>query len=132
MFLSELNYCELNPDTCKNNGKCQSLEEDDGHFRCECPSGVSGKSCEILPETTTVAIANITTTEVITTTTESTDEDGDKSEEEIVEKTTETTIKDISDKDVKNSSALSKSKRIGSSPVRSKTKQFTLSVYLGK
>ncbi|KOB72402.1 Uncharacterized protein OBRU01_07458 [Operophtera brumata] len=112
----QLNYCEKNPDTCKNNGKCQSLEADDGHFRCECTSGVSGKNCERQPETSTVATNNITTSEVTTTTTV-TDEYGDTSEEETVEKTTEKIVEDVTDKDIKNSSALSISKRIGSSPV---------------
>lgn len=128
-MFSELNYCEKNTDTCKNNGKCQSLEADDGNFRCECPSGISGKYCETLPEATTVAIANITTTEGTTITV--TEEDNDMSSEDVIEKTTEMTVKK-SDKNVNNTSAIAKRKRIGSSPVLSKTKQFTLSVYLGK
>lgn len=61
-FFTELNYCEKNPDTCKNSGKCQSLESGDGHFRCNCPPGISGKHCENLPDsmTTTPATDNET------------------------------------------------------------------------
>jgi len=53
-----LNYCEENPNTCENDGKCTSLIKDDGQFQCECPSGYRGKKCEIVPammtSTTTV------------------------------------------------------------------------------
>lgn len=45
----ELNYCELNKDTCQNGGKCQSMLEEDGSFKCECPSGYKGENCEIAP-----------------------------------------------------------------------------------
>ncbi|XP_028032009.1 delta-like protein 1 [Bombyx mandarina] len=55
----ELNYCEEHPDTCKNGGQCQSLEAQDGHYRCQCPSGVTGKHCDVIP-------ANMTTTEAST------------------------------------------------------------------
>lgn len=44
-----LNYCELNEDTCENDGKCTSISKDDGSFRCECPSGYRGSHCEIAP-----------------------------------------------------------------------------------
>jgi len=44
-----LNYCEENPNTCENGGKCTSLIKDDGHFKCECPSGYRGNKCEIIP-----------------------------------------------------------------------------------
>lgn len=47
--LPELNYCETNEDTCQNDGKCTSMTEDDGSFKCECPSGYRGKNCEISP-----------------------------------------------------------------------------------
>lgn len=57
--LSVLNYCEKNPKTCLNDGKCTSITEDEGSFKCECPSGFKGKSCEIVP-----MIANSTTTTV--------------------------------------------------------------------
>ncbi|VVD03397.1 unnamed protein product [Leptidea sinapis] len=75
----ELNYCENNPDTCKNDGKCQSLESGDGLFRCQCPSGIKGKYCEILPESMTTPVSNVTqsTTEnsiVVEVTTGVTDE----------------------------------------------------------
>lgn len=44
--LSELNYCEKNPDTCKNDAKCISLTKDDGNFKCLCREGSSGQYCE--------------------------------------------------------------------------------------
>lgn len=47
--ISELNFCELNEDTCQNDGKCTSVTEDEGAFKCECPSGYRGKNCEIAP-----------------------------------------------------------------------------------
>lgn len=60
----ELNYCEKNQDTCKNGGKCQSLETNDGLYRCSCPPGISGKNCENLPEvaetTTTIEPGDVT------------------------------------------------------------------------
>lgn len=46
---SELKYCEENPKACLNGGKCTSLTEDEGSFKCECPSGFKGKNCEIIP-----------------------------------------------------------------------------------
>ena len=58
--ISELNYCEKNQDTCKNGGKCQSLETADGSFRCHCPPGISGKHCENLPESMTTPASNTT------------------------------------------------------------------------
>lgn len=62
----ELNYCEENPQTCENGGKCTSLIKDDGNFKCECPSGYRGKRCQILPPmmmttTSTVSPVNNTT-----------------------------------------------------------------------
>lgn len=56
-----MNYCEKNPRTCHNGGKCTSITEDEGSFKCECPSGFKGKSCEILP-----MIANLTLTTTTT------------------------------------------------------------------
>lgn len=44
---NELNYCELNPETCKNGGTCTSFIEEDGFFKCKCAEGYSGKQCEI-------------------------------------------------------------------------------------
>lgn len=61
-----MNYCEKNPKTCQNDGKCTSITEDEGSFKCECPSGFKGKSCEVVP-----MIANITLTITTTTTTTS-------------------------------------------------------------
>lgn len=45
----ELNYCETNENVCLNGGKCTSQTEDEGSFKCECPSGFRGKNCEIFP-----------------------------------------------------------------------------------
>ena len=42
----KINYCENNPDTCQNGGKCMSLTKDDGYFSCECPAGYRGENCE--------------------------------------------------------------------------------------
>lgn len=44
-----MNYCEKNPKTCSNGGKCTSITEDEGSYKCECPTGFKGKSCEIVP-----------------------------------------------------------------------------------
>lgn len=44
-----MNYCEDNPNTCLNDGKCTSLIKDDGYYKCECPSGYRGRTCQILP-----------------------------------------------------------------------------------
>lgn len=55
----ELNFCELNKETCQNGGKCQSQLIEDGNFKCECPSGYKGENCEIAPAvliTTTTTI----------------------------------------------------------------------------
>lgn len=55
----ELNFCELNKETCQNGGKCQSQLIEDGNFKCECPSGYKGENCEISPAvliTTTTTI----------------------------------------------------------------------------
>lgn len=68
-FRTELNYCENNPDTCKNGGKCQSLESGDGHYRCQCPRGISGRNCENVPMemTTAGATTSNASTEVVDT-----------------------------------------------------------------
>lgn len=52
----ELNYCEKNPGSCKNGGECKSLEAKQGHFKCSCPPGITGKNCEIVPEITTTTV----------------------------------------------------------------------------
>lgn len=49
LLFSELKYCEENSKTCMNDGKCSSLPEDEGSYKCECPSGFKGKRCEIVP-----------------------------------------------------------------------------------
>lgn len=60
-----LNYCEENPNTCENGGKCTSLIKDDGNFKCECPSGYRGEKCEILPPMMTTSTTT-TTVEPVT------------------------------------------------------------------
>lgn len=74
-----LNYCEENPDTCENDGKCTSLIKDDGHFQCECPSGYRGKKCEILPPMMTTT----TTTTVEPETMHPLDVDDDEEQDDI-------------------------------------------------
>lgn len=54
---SELKFCEENPKTCLNDGKCTSITKDEGLFKCECPSGFKGKKCEMVP-----MIANLSMT----------------------------------------------------------------------
>lgn len=44
-----MKYCEENPNSCLNGGKCTSLTEDEGLFKCECPTAFKGKRCEIVP-----------------------------------------------------------------------------------
>lgn len=39
----------MNEGTCQNDGKCTSVTQDDGSFKCECPSGYRGKNCGIAP-----------------------------------------------------------------------------------
>lgn len=56
----ELNFCEKNPKTCENGGKCTSILKEDGEFTCECPTGYRGKNCEIAPP---MAMKVSTTTE---------------------------------------------------------------------
>ncbi|KAI4458908.1 notch ligand family member [Holotrichia oblita] len=55
----ELNYCEKNPDTCKNGSKCLSLTKEDGKFRCLCREGTSGKNCELSTLTTTTTTTTV-------------------------------------------------------------------------
>lgn len=57
LLILELKYCEENPKTCLNGGKCTSITKDEGSFECECPSAFKGKRCEIVP-----IIANVTIT----------------------------------------------------------------------
>lgn len=49
LYFAELNFCEENPNTCQHGGRCTSLIKDDGYFRCECPSGYRGRTCQIMP-----------------------------------------------------------------------------------
>jgi hypothetical protein len=59
----ELNYCELNPDTCQNGGKCTSLTKDEGSFSCECPAGFErGERCD----RTNMTLTSISRIEIIT------------------------------------------------------------------
>ena len=44
-----MNYCENNPGTCENGGKCTSLIKSDGYFSCECPTAFRGDRCNLLP-----------------------------------------------------------------------------------
>lgn len=67
----ELNYCEKNPNTCQNGGKCTSLMKDDGNFKCECPSGYKGLNCEILPPSM-ITSSSSTTTMATTSTSQAT------------------------------------------------------------
>lgn len=60
MWISELKYCEENPKTCMNGGKCTSLPEDDGSYKCECPTGFKGKRCEIVPIIANATVASST------------------------------------------------------------------------
>lgn len=57
-----LNYCQLNPDTCKNGGKCSSLTQEDGFYKCECPAGYKGERCD----RTNMTLTSISRVEVIT------------------------------------------------------------------
>lgn len=61
-FFLELNYCENNPDTCKNGAKCVSLIKDDGNYRCLCREGSSGRNCEESEYLMTPVSLNATTT----------------------------------------------------------------------
>lgn len=74
----KLDYCEKNPKTCLNDGKCTSLLKEDGDFKCECPSGYKGKNCEIAPVMrvpSTTSTASTTAKTTTTTTTEATAQD---------------------------------------------------------
>lgn len=48
--MEELTYCDEQPNTCENGGRCISFTKDDGSYRCECKQGYLGKNCEILDE----------------------------------------------------------------------------------
>lgn len=78
MFFSELNYCEDNPKTCMNGGKCTSVTKDDGEFTCECPTGFKGKRCEIVPVISTTTPRPTTTSTKLPTTTTTTESQDDK------------------------------------------------------
>lgn len=56
-----MNFCEKNPDTCKNGSKCISLIKDEGSYRCLCREGTRGRNCEHSEISTTVKPAIITT-----------------------------------------------------------------------
>lgn len=75
----ELNYCEDNPKTCLNGGKCTSITKDDGEFNCECPSAFKGKRCEIVPIISTTTSRPTTTSTTLPPTTQS-QEDKDDAE----------------------------------------------------
>ena len=58
----ELNYCQMNPNTCENGGKCMSLTKDEGYYSCECPAGYRGERCD-RSNTTVTSISRV---EIIT------------------------------------------------------------------
>lgn len=60
-----MNYCEKNPNTCENGGKCTSLTKDDGFYTCECPAGYRGEKCDRNVMTTSTTSATITSTSSI-------------------------------------------------------------------
>lgn len=79
-----MNYCEKNPKTCLNGGKCTSQLKEDGDFKCECPTGYRGKTCEKapamamkVPSTSTTTTSTTTTTTTTSTTTEKPEEQDD-------------------------------------------------------
>lgn len=41
-----MNYCEKNPNICKNGAKCISLTKEDGSYRCLCREDTYGRNCE--------------------------------------------------------------------------------------
>lgn len=56
-----MKYCEENPNSCLNDGKCTSLTEDEGLFKCECPAAFKGKRCEIVPSLNSTISTSTTT-----------------------------------------------------------------------
>lgn len=75
-LFSELNYCENNPELCRNGAKCVSLTKEDGNYRCMCREGTYGRNCEFSEYTTTTTtttsktfVDNATTVSVEETTT---------------------------------------------------------------
>lgn len=85
----ELNYCEKNPKTCENGGKCASLMKEDGEFNCECPSGFVGKQCEVVPITMQqMAAANATEQKPSSTSIRPQDKDEEEKKTTTTEKTT--------------------------------------------
>ena len=63
-----LDFCEKNPKTCENGGKCMSMLKEEGEFRCECPTGYRGKRCETAPQVAMKSSTTTTTTSASTTT----------------------------------------------------------------
>lgn len=84
MFL-ELKYCEENPKTCLNGGKCTSVTKDEGEFSCECPTGFKGKRCEIVPVISTTTPKPTTTSTKLPTTTQSQDDKEDTDTADVTE-----------------------------------------------
>lgn len=64
----ELNYCEKNPNTCENGGKCTSLTKDDGFYTCECPAGYRGEKCDRNTMTTSTSTTTVATATVSSST----------------------------------------------------------------
>lgn len=67
-----MNYCENNPDTCRNGAKCLSLTADEGNYVCMCREGFYGKNCEKSESDKFTAKPNVTTTQKSTTTKDAT------------------------------------------------------------
>lgn len=65
-----MNYCEKNPNTCENGGKCTSLTKDDGFYTCECPPGYRGEKCDrntmTTTSTTSATVSSTSSIEIIT------------------------------------------------------------------
>lgn len=82
MPFTELKYCDENPKTCLNGGKCTSITKDEGSFECECPTGFKGKRCEIVPYISTTTPKPTTTSTKLPTTTQSQDDKDDKDDKD--------------------------------------------------
>lgn len=83
----QMDYCEKNPKTCLNGGKCTSQLKEDGEFKCECPTGYRGKQCETAP-----AMLMKVSTSSTTSTTTTTEQIPVKAEEEMDEEEQEEVI----------------------------------------
>lgn len=73
LIFLELNYCESNPETCKNGAKCVSLTKDDGNYKCLCREGTWGRNCEQSEFSTTVKTPTTTTAAAVNKTRQKTE-----------------------------------------------------------